>query len=174
MNHESLCIYLNSKKATRYINNFTSECLFTIPPLSISKRSKINISVQTASIPYSFFNCDDFNNIFNIRVNSIDYNYVIPQGNYNINTLIIALKNLVGINFNIVYNVLDNSITISNTLYEFQLINTSTCFEMLGFRNNISYSSSSKILKSDLSINLFTIRNILVSSNDFILNNIIL
>ena len=172
MNHESLCIFLNSKKASRYVNNYTSECIFVIPPLTISKRSKINISVQTASIPYSFFNCDDFNNVFNIRVNSVDYNYTIPQGNYNINTLITALKLLVGVNFTIVYNVLDNSLTFTHTLYDFQLINTSTCFEMLGFKSNVSYSSTSRILKSDISINLFTIRNILVSSNNFILNNI--
>lgn len=172
MNHESLCIFLNSKKASRYVNNYTSECIFVIPPLTISKRSKINVSFQTASIPYSFFNCDDFNNVFNIRVNSVDYNYTIPQGNYNINTLITALKLLVGVNFTIVYNVSDNSLTFTHTLYDFQLINTSTCFEMLGFKSNVSYSSTSRILKSDISINLFTIRNILVSSNNFILNNI--
>ena len=43
---------------------------------------------------------------------------------------------------------------------------------MLGFVDNISYVSISKVLKSTISINLFTIRNILISSNNFILNNI--
>jgi hypothetical protein len=43
---------------------------------------------------------------------------------------------------------------------------------MLGFIENITVSSISKILKSTISINLFTIRNILISSNNFILNNI--
>ena len=43
---------------------------------------------------------------------------------------------------------------------------------MLGFVDNISYVSISKVLKSTISINLFTIRNILICSNNFILNNI--
>ena len=172
MQHQSLCIFLNSKTANSYINNYSSECIFKLPPLNIPKRSKINISVQTASIPSSFYNCDDFNNKFNIIVNGISQNYTIPQGNYNINTLIIQLKSLLGVNFAIVYNNLDNTITFTNLLYDFQFLNTSTCFEMLGFIENITVSSISKILKSTISINLFTIRNILISSNNFILNNI--
>ena len=89
MQHQSLCIFLNSKTANSYVNNYTSECIFKLPPLHIRKRSKITISGQTASIPSSVYNCDDFNNKFNIIVNGITQNYIIPQGNYNINTLII-------------------------------------------------------------------------------------
>ena len=46
MQHQSLCIFLNSKTANSYVNNYTSECMFKLPPLNILKRSKINISVQ--------------------------------------------------------------------------------------------------------------------------------
>jgi hypothetical protein len=172
MQHQSLCIFLNSKTANSYVNNYTSECIFKLPPLNIPKRSKINISVQTASIPSSFYNCDDFNNKFNIIVNGVSQNYIIPQGNYNINTLIIQIKALVGVNFSIIYNNLDNTITFTNLLYDFQFLATSTCFEMLGFTDNLTYVSVLKTLKSNISINLFTIRNILISSNNFILNNI--
>ena len=172
MQHQSLCIFLNSKTANSYVNNYTSEYIFKLPPLNIPKRSKINISVQTASIPSSFYNCDDFNNKFNIIVNGVSQNLIISQGNYNINTLIIQLKALLGVNFSIIYNNLDNTITFTNLLYDFQFLATSTCFEMLGFTDNLTYISESKILKSSISINLFTIRNILISSNNFILNNI--
>jgi hypothetical protein len=78
--------------------------MFKLPPLNIPKKSKINISVQTASIPSSFYNCDDFNNKFDVIVNGVPQNYIIPQGNYNINTLIIQLKSFLGANFTIVYN----------------------------------------------------------------------
>ena len=172
MQHQSLCIFLNSKTANSYINNYSSECMFKLPPLNIPKKSKINISVQTASIPSSFYNCDDFNNKFDVIVNGVPQNYIIPQGNYNINTLIIQLKSFLGTNFTIVYNNLDNTITFTNSLYDFQFLNTSSCFEMLGFTDNITVSSISKVLKSTISINLFTIRNILISSNNFILNNV--
>ena len=43
---------------------------------------------------------------------------------------------------------------------------------MIGFTDNMTYVSVSKTLKSTISINLFTIRNILISSSNFILNNI--
>ena len=172
MNHQSICLFLNSKTANSYVNNYTSECLFTLPALSIPKRSKVLVSCQTASIPYSFFNCDDFNFKLSYIENAITYNKIIPQGNYNVLTLATALKTLMGVNFNIVYNSLDNTYTITNTLYEFQLLATSTCFEMLGFKDKTTYVSVSKSLKSVISINLFTIRNIYISSNNFILNNV--
>ena len=168
----SICLFLNSKTANSYINNYTSECMFVLPALVIPKKSKVSVSVQTASIPYSFYNCDDFNNRLTYIENSITYTKFIPQGNYNVNSLIVALKVLMGVNFNIVYSSVDNSYTFTNSLYDFQLLATSTCFEMLGFKDNITYVSVSKSLKSAIAINLFTIRNIYISSNNFMLNNI--
>lgn len=172
MNHQSICLFLNSQTANSYVNGYSSECMFVLPSLVIPKKSKISVSVQTASIPYSFFNCDDFNFKLSYIENAITYNKIIPQGNYNVLTLATALKTLMGVNFNIVYNSLDNTYTITNTLYEFQLLATSTCFEMMGFKDKTTYVSVSKSLKSVISINLFTIRNIYISSNNFILNNV--
>ena len=172
MNKQTICIFLNSQSANSYVNGYTSECLFVLPNLTVPKRSKISVSCQTASIPYSFYNCDDFNSKLSFSENSISYNKTIPQGNYNVLTLITALKTLLGVNFNIVYNSLDNTYTFTNTLYDFQLLPTSSCFEMLGFKDGYTYSSVSKSLKSNISINLFTIRNIYLSSNNFILNNV--
>ena len=172
MQHQSICLFLNSQTANSYVNGYTSECLFVLPALVIPKKTKVSVSVQTASIPSSFYNCDDFNKKINYVENSITYNKVLPQGNYNVLTLANALKTLMGVNFTITYNSLDNTYTIINSLYDFQLLATSTCFEMIGFKDNTTYSSVSKSLKSPISINLFTIRNIYISSNNFMLNNI--
>ena len=172
MSHQSICIFLNSQSANSYVNGYTSECLFVLPTLSIPKKTNISVSVQSASIPYSFFNCDDFNDQFNFSLNGIQYSKVIPQGNYNVLTLITALKLLMPNSFNIVYNSLNNSYTFTNTTYDFQLLGSSTCFEMLGFTDYITYSSSAFSLTSSISINLFTIRNIYITSNNFILNNV--
>jgi hypothetical protein len=169
---DTICVFLNSKTANSYVNGMSSECLFTLPSLVIPKRSKVSVSVQTASISYSFFNVDDFNDVFKYIVNSITYNAVIPQGNYNVNSLISALKLIMGVTFNIVYNSLDNTYTFTNTLYDFTILGTSTCMEILGFNDKISVVSTSKLLKSTICINLFTIRNIYISSNNFILNNV--
>ena len=92
MNHQSICLFLNSQTANSYVNGYSSECMFVLPSLVIPKKSKISISVQTASIPYSFFNCDDFNFKLSYIENAITYNKIIPQGNYNVLTLANALK----------------------------------------------------------------------------------
>ena len=169
---QSICVFLNSQTANSYVNDYTSECMFVLPSFNIPKKCKVSVSCQTATIPYSFYNCDDFNNKLDYSENLITYTVIIPQGNYNVLTLISALKILMGANFNIVYNTLDNTYTFTNTLYEFQMISSSNCFEILGLKNNTTYSSISKSLKSNISINLFTIRNIYVSSNNFMLNNV--
>ena len=77
-----------------------------------------------------------------------------------------------GANFTFVYVSLDNTYTITNSLYDFSLLSSSTCFEMLGLKDKTTYTSVAKSLKSVNSINLFTIRNIYISSNNFMLNNI--
>ena len=171
-NKQSVCIFLNSQSANSYINGYTSECMFVLPTITIPKKSKVSISVQTASIPYSFYNCDDFNNKIVYIENSNTYTKYIPQGNYNVNSLIIALKLLLGSNFNIVYSSLDNSYTFTNSLYDFQLLSSCLCFEIIGFKDGSSYSSNNRILKSNISINLFTIRNIYITSNNLMLNNV--
>ena len=171
-NKQSICIFLNSATANSYINGYTSECMFLLPSINIPKKSKVSISCQSASIPYSFYNCDDFNNKIVYIENSITYTKYIPQGNYNVNTLITALKTLLGVNFNITYSSLDNSYTFTNTLYEFQILDSSLCYEIIGLKSGTSYLSTNRVLKSNISINLFTIRNIYISSNNLILNNV--
>ena len=143
---QSICIFLNSQSANSYINGYTSECMFVLPSINIPKKSKVSISVQTASIPYSFYNCDDFNNKLVYIENSITYIKYIPQGNYNVNTLSSALKLLMP-NFNITYSSLDNSYTFTNSLYEFQISSASLCYEIIGFKDGSSYSSIEKIIE---------------------------
>ena len=40
-----------------------------------------------------------------------------------------------GVTFNIVYNSLDNTYTFTNTLYDFTILGTSSCMEILGFKD---------------------------------------
>jgi hypothetical protein len=171
-NKQSICIFLNSQSANSYVNNYTSECIFVLPTINIPKKSKVSISVQTASIPHSFYNCDDFNNKLVYIENNITYVKYIDQGNYNVLTLMTKLQTLMGTNFIINYSSLDNSYTFTNSLYEFQILSSSLCYEIIGLKSGTSYSSTNKILKSNISINLFTIRNIYISSNNLILNNV--
>ena len=119
---------------------------------------------------------DDFNDTFSYAVAPsgiyIVYNAVIPQGNYNVLTLATALKTIMGANFSIVYNSLSNTYTFTNLINPFKILSTSKCYEILGFKDGADYLPTNNSITSNISINMFTIRNIYVSSNNFILNNV--
>jgi hypothetical protein len=172
MNQETIQIFLNSKKANKYLDGFTSNCVFNLPMIVLPRKTKISVSVQSATIPYSWYNVDYFNNklVYNVNGGS-DITIEIPQGNYNTNTLRNYLLSVMT-GFSITYSSLDNSFTFTHSTNNFEFKDNSTCMECLGFDENIPHSSTSRILKSTNSINLFTIRNIYIQSNNLSLNNI--
>ena len=87
-NKESIQIFLNSKTANKYLGGFTSNCVFNLPQFIIPRVKNMYVSVQSAAIPYSFYNVDYFNDLFVYNVNGgSDINITIPQGNYNTTTL---------------------------------------------------------------------------------------
>lgn len=96
---------------------------------------------------------------------------VIPRANYNITTLIAKLRQLMHSGFTIIYNSSTNKILISHDTNTFWFEAGTTCGELIGL-NEIFPSSEGAIWESDVSINLFTIRNIQISSSNFIMNNI--
>ena len=162
---ESIQIYLNSINADKYNNGLTSDCSFILPQMEIPDGYNIYISVNNASIPYSFYNINNSNNkiiLFNL-VSLVSSNYTIPNGNYNINQLIVYLnQNLIGYSFN--YNSINNKITITSN-NDFQLLSSSTCLSLFGFNNNITYNSSSFSLTSLNCVDLYPISVIYIDSN---------
>jgi hypothetical protein len=169
---ETIQIFLNSKTANKYYNGFTSHCQFNLPHIIIPRSKSVYVSVQSASIPYSFYNVDGFNDTLIYSVNGGSNVIIqIPQGNYNTTTLRTYLLSMMT-GFTITYSSLDNTFTFTHSNYDFIFKSISTCMEILGFQENISHSSSSKILKSKTCINLFTIRNIYIQSDNLLLSNI--
>ena len=59
---EKIQIYLNSKRANKYIDNNTSNCIFFLPRVNIKKNNNITISVLSMQLPYSFYNINYTNN----------------------------------------------------------------------------------------------------------------
>jgi hypothetical protein len=169
---ETMQIFLNSKTANQYLGGFTSNCVFNLPMIVLPRNSKIHLSLQSCSIPFSFYNVDYFNNtlIYNVNGGS-DVVIEIPQGNYSTTSLRNYLLTVMT-GFSITYSSLNNTFTFTHPTYNFQFKNTSTCMEILGFDDTDNYPSSGKTLTSVNSINLFTIRNIYITSNNLSLNNI--
>lgn len=168
---EKIQIYLNSKNANKYINNQTSNVIFHLPHINIAKSSNITITVLNAQIPSSFYNVNSGNNTLVYNENDGEIQTVtLTPSNYNINTLKAHIVSLVP-SFNITYSSSSNKLTISHSTYDFTLFSDSTCFELLGF-SDINHISTTLSLISDNVINLFTVRNLQIASDNFILNNI--
>ena len=170
---EKIQILLNSKRANKYINNNTSDCVFFLPNINIKKYKNIKIAVNTAQLPYSFYNVNSTNDklVYNVNSGPTQTIYLTHQ-NYNVNTLKTELLLHLGNDFSITYSNSKNKFTFSHSTYDFEFEAFSNCFELLGFDDETDNSSSSRILESANSVNLFTIRNIYITSDNFILNNI--
>ena len=173
---ETLEIYLNSATAQQQLNGNNADCVFHLPVIGIDmKTEKVFVSVKSAVIPYSFYNVNDNNNKLNMVIDEIVYNFVIPVGNYNVNTLSAEIILLINQNMTINYSAKLNKYIFSNS-HNFTFLASSTCFEILGFKNNNDYTSALNgavyQITSTIGINLFVIKSIYVSSNNFILQNI--
>jgi hypothetical protein len=158
---ESFQIYLNSTNADNINNNIYN---FILPNLEIADENYIYLSVQYASIPYSFYNINTTNNVLIYTLNLVNYTVTITPGNYNITQLVTFLKsNMSG--FTISYNSITNKMTFSHSTYNFTFLSTSTCQEILGFKTNTNYTSTTLSLISMNCVSLIPIKCINIVSN---------
>jgi hypothetical protein len=178
--NEVIEIYLNSKIADVISSDFNSDATFYIPNIEIDKKEVVYISVKNCVFPYSWFNVNYTNNILKYSVNNLPYTITLLKGNYNANTLREHIYNLLisqtypsanDNKFTITYDIKTNKYNFSHLYHEFGFYESSNCFELLGFSQS-NKSSINRNLTSDLMINLFPIRMIYITSNNFILNNI--
>lgn len=163
-------LYLNSKQALTKINNSTSNCIFDFNNLPIND-GEIYVSVQTAQIPGTYYNIDSINNLLIYSLNGgANINLVIPPSNYNVTTLLTYLQTVMT-GFTITFNSANNLYTFTHSSQSFAFKSNSTCFELLGFNDNAQYNSSGLSLTSTISVNFFTIRNILIECSNLITVN---
>ena len=179
-NSEIIEIYLNSATADAFPSQYTSNAVFHIPNITIDKDEKALISVKNCVFPYSWYNINFTNNILNYHVNNLSYTLNLVKGNYNANTLREHIYNLLisqtypngnDNKFTITYDIKTNKYTFSHLHHEFGFYETSNCFELLGFLQT-DKTSVNRTLTSDIMINLFPIRQIYITSDNFILNNV--
>jgi hypothetical protein len=111
----------------------------------------------------------------------LNYSITLTKGNYNANTLSEHLYSLLTTQtypqgsdsqFVINYDIKTNKYNFNHGHHEFGFFKTSTCFELLGFTTLTDKTSTNRFLQSEIMINLFPIRQIYITSNNFILNNI--
>jgi hypothetical protein len=161
---ESIQIYLHSANADKFFNNSISDCEFLLPPIEIPDGFHIYLSVQSVSIPYSFYNVNSNTNLLSYTVNGATSNLTITNGNYNITQLISFLTaNMTG--FTITYNSITNKLIFTHSTYNFTINSTSTCLSIIGFNALSTYASTSLTLTSSNCINIQTVKRINIASN---------
>ena len=189
MSSENLEIYLNSKTATQYLDNNVADCIFTIPNIEIDiLKEDVYVAVRNAVLPYSWYVVNSTNNKLDLTIDGTSYSISIPLGNYNVNTLLTQLKSLIDTlhtqhsisgTFSITYLAKTNKYYFFHSAKSFSFRSTSTCLELLGFKDGQTYIASAlpfqtvkHELTSTIGINLFVVRAVYVNSNNFILQNI--
>ena len=160
---ESIQIYINSKTSDQFIDQNIANAKYILPLISIPDGNHIYISVQKASIPYTFYNINSTNNNLIINYDDVVYNLYVEPGNYNINTFIKALKDLLPA-FTITYNSLTNKLKFEYVL-NFSFYASSNILGVLGFNESTLYTSFNNRLESIHCCNLASVKVINVVSN---------
>lgn len=162
---------MSSKNAECRINSNTGECLFYLPPMTdIHEQTQVLISIQHASIPYSFYQINASNNNLTPVINGVTQtSIVIPPGNYSANQILVLFQTSMT-QFNVSYSSTTNKFTfhLKQAGYEFSFHTLySTCLEWLGFYYTFPQSSGG-ILVSARPVNLMPIQSICIFSNTLI------
>ena len=100
----------------------------------------IQFSIPYAVIPVSFYIINNTNCQLNVNYNGSNKSYIFPYGNYNANYFISQFLNLLGTanGWNITLNSINCVFTVTNSLYPFTLLGTSTIDSIMGFSTNLS------------------------------------
>ena len=100
----------------------------------------IQFSIPYAVIPVSFYIINNTNCQLNVNYNGSNKSYLFPYGNYNANYFISQFLNLLGTSngWNITLNTINCVFTVTNSLYPFTLLGTSTIDSIMGFSTNLS------------------------------------
>lgn len=162
-------IFLNSKYATNY-NDGTNNVDFFFQNIEVLSQYDLHISMKHCVIPYSFYNVNKTNKqlfirLYNTQGFSQSLSFAISEGNHTISSLLTELQLLLGTSFTITYNSITNKLSFTHSTYEFVLLSSSSCLEIIGFLSNFDIYSINKTLDSTTCVNLQPVQCICISSN---------
>lgn len=162
---ESLQIYLNSRYATETVGGNTANCVYYLPVIEIPDGHHIYLSLQNASIPYSFYSITSFDNTFSWGLVAGAVNtYYIQPGNYNITQLIDVLTIAMGAGYTITYSSITSKILITHATSNFTIY-AGSFNHIIGFSKTTNTTSVVNLLYGRDCVNLNQIRAINVEVN---------
>ena len=161
-NLSSRQIYLDSKDANYYIdNNFSNPVWIFSEHITCPDYASMLVSVVDVQIPVSFYNIDSNNNTLFASSNITPQAFTIPQGNYNVYSLMDYLNNNMKLgdpptNFTVTYDSTTNGFTFTSPFNQHWAIygsEYSSALSVLGFSDKIHQSTlvdGNYIIKSDI------------------------
>jgi len=175
---ESKIINLHSSNGIKNNGSFLSDVYF--PFTGILKEDptilEVNLSLQSAQIPFSFYNINVYNNTLDITYNSVLYNLQLTRGNYNANNLITELLNQlqpITTTLQITISQITGKLLFNDTsLINYTIESTSSILKVLGFEINTSYTSVLGQLTPPFPLNLLGTLNIKITSSEIAVSNI--
>ena len=165
-----LLITSRSSKATFIDDNYANGRYYFYAPLQAPKGFSFLCTLNDASIPATWYLISEYNgnNSLKYTINTIQYEYTIPDGSYGAYDLKTQLNS--GIPFTVTYNSITNKYTFSHTTNDFTFDSDSTCLNELGFTEETTHSSTTQSLTSDKKVDLAGTRSLYIITNLHTLN----
>ena len=162
---ESIQIYLNSRYATETVGGNIANSIYYLPVIEIPDGHHIYLSLQNATIPYSFYSISSVDNTFTWGLVGGTVNtYYIQPGNYNITQLIDVMQTVMGVSYTITYSPITSKLLITHATTNFTIY-AATFNHIIGFSKTTNTTSTANLLYSRDCVNLNQIRALNIEIN---------
>ena len=163
-NYITVSRQINLSSNSAIISNSPLNSVLTFSTNGILKKEKeilYNlISIVHAEIPVSYYIVNETNNYLSLSTG----NYTFINGNYNATTFKTMLLNLLPSNFTLNLNSSTGIYTLGY-ITNFTINSTSTCYKIMGFKKQTSYTSTSNSLTFIYPCNFLGVQRLKIKSN---------
>lgn len=174
---QNILVTLNTKNCTAYYNgNFLSDVEWDLSDILSKPKSAVefSVSVMNTSIPIGQYNVNSTNNILVLKnvVTDITSTVTITPGNFTITQLIAELTTNTPAEYVYSYTPKINKMSIYNTTHNFQILSTTTMWELLGLQRNTTVTSILKTYSFPNCVNMSGLQNINIHLDNLNTKNI--
>lgn len=165
---DSKKIYLSPSGADLKNGDLNSQLKYNLTGL-VKKDKYImfnTIRVIHAELPYSFYIVNEYNNILDLSIGR----FIIPFGNYNANSFMKVLETLLPNPMSVLFDTVNGKFTFHYNS-EFEILSSTTCYDLIGTKQNKQYNSSGGTVICELPANFLGSKNIYIKLPNVILEN---
>lgn len=174
---QNILVTLNTKNCTSVYNgNFLSDVEWDLSDVLSKPKTAVefSVSVMNCCIPIGQYNVNNTNNILELKntTTNVMNTISVPLGNYTITQLITQLNSLSAPEYDFTFTPLTNKMFISNSTSQFQVLETSTMWELLGFNRTVIQSSITQVCNAPNCVNMSGLQNINIHLDNLNTKNI--